>query len=368
MKRSGLVAALALAVAACGEKAQEITMVERWQVSAEPAVAIGVAEGEAPYELHRASGALRTSDGRIVVANSGSAELRIFDSAGAYLRTIGRRGSGPGEYRGTLSVYPLDGDSLVVHDGGNERFTVLDPDGSYVRVLEVAREPFPWDDWLHEGAWVSGVRNPSLRPCVAAALAMVPAPAVKPVALRRVLVDEAGRLWIRPLVSAEYRGTWRVYSMAGEPLGEVALPDGFRPFQVGEDFVLGNRTGADGGEQIQLYRIAGPATAGASAPACTLPPMEAERVPVPNLMADLRNAVVAQEMHYADHRGYAAHADSLGWASETGGILTVVARSESGWAGILATLDGGPICAISVGDVTPAGWPEGAPQCAATGG
>ena len=53
-----------------------------WQVSTEPAVSIGTLEGEEPYLLHRVQDALILPDGRIVVANSGSNELRVFDASG----------------------------------------------------------------------------------------------------------------------------------------------------------------------------------------------------------------------------------------------------------------------------------------------
>ncbi|HEU4830543.1 MAG TPA: 6-bladed beta-propeller [Gemmatimonadales bacterium] len=350
-----------LAAIGCSEGAGEIATVTEWEVSPAPVVSIGVAEGEAAYELHRASDAIALRDGRIVVANSGSSELRVFDSAGVYLKSIGRQGSGPGEFRGTITLFPHAGDSLIAYDNGNGRFSVFDPDGEYVRLLEIEAGPFPWDDWMHAGAWVSGVRDASVRPCVAAALRAIPVPDVPSPPIRRAILDEAGRLWLRPLGSAEST-SWRVYSIEGAPLGAVRLPAGFRPYHIEGGFVLGSRTGADDSEQIQLYRIAAPE--GSAIPECKLPALAADSAVPPDLGGDLRNAVVAQEVHYADHQGYASHADSLRWSSVSGAGLTIVAVSEGGWAGVLRLPDGGPMCAIAVGDVTPAGWPEGAPQCA----
>ena len=56
-----------------------------WRLSDEPLVDIGVLEGESVYQLHQVRGALRLSDGRIVVANAGTEELRYFDASGVYL-------------------------------------------------------------------------------------------------------------------------------------------------------------------------------------------------------------------------------------------------------------------------------------------
>ncbi|MCY4574961.1 MAG: hypothetical protein OXF01_19480, partial [Gemmatimonadetes bacterium] len=76
-----------------------------WRVGPEPAVTIGAAEGEEPYLLQHAIGATRLSDGRIVVADYGSMELRIFDGAsGTHLTTLGGVGEGPGEYGGLMDV------------------------------------------------------------------------------------------------------------------------------------------------------------------------------------------------------------------------------------------------------------------------
>ena len=48
-----------------------------WQVSATPTVSIGVSEGDPNYELFGVTGATRLSDGRTVVANGGSNELKV---------------------------------------------------------------------------------------------------------------------------------------------------------------------------------------------------------------------------------------------------------------------------------------------------
>ncbi|MDE2980526.1 MAG: hypothetical protein OXU74_04945 [Gemmatimonadota bacterium] len=56
-----------------------------WTIGPEPAVLIGLLEGKEPYMLHWATDATRLRDGRLVVANSGSNELRVFDADGVML-------------------------------------------------------------------------------------------------------------------------------------------------------------------------------------------------------------------------------------------------------------------------------------------
>lgn len=51
----------------------------------------------------------------------------VFGPDGHFLRVIGRRGEGPGEYRNARYVTPLPGDSLLVVDTQLQRATVLAP-------------------------------------------------------------------------------------------------------------------------------------------------------------------------------------------------------------------------------------------------
>ena len=85
-------------------------------LAAEPDLVIGVLEGAAEYQLYRVGRPVRLSDGRIAVPNSGSHEVRLFDASGRFLRSVGRLGSGPGEF-GEFSALRLcvlpDGDSAA---------------------------------------------------------------------------------------------------------------------------------------------------------------------------------------------------------------------------------------------------------------
>ncbi len=105
---------------------------EAWRLSDEPTVTIGVMEGPEEYQLYRARWALKLADGRIVVQNSGTSELRFYDSEGRYLSATGREGSGPGEFQEMGEVWQL-GDSLVVHDFGLARVSVFDSEGGFAR-------------------------------------------------------------------------------------------------------------------------------------------------------------------------------------------------------------------------------------------
>jgi hypothetical protein len=105
-------------------------------VAGEPDVSIGVVKGEAPYLFSAVSDATRQEDGTIVVANCSSGEVRWFDDEGRFIRSVGRRGQGPGEYTFLRRIFRLGGDTLGTFDGLNaNRITILAPDGDVVRTI-----------------------------------------------------------------------------------------------------------------------------------------------------------------------------------------------------------------------------------------
>lgn len=106
-----------------------------WRVAPEPSVEIGAVEGDAAYQLHRVATALRLSDGRIAVANAGSAELRYYDAAGRHVRTVGGHGEGPGEFSALAGVVRGEADTVLAFDNRLSRLTTVAPDGAVAGVL-----------------------------------------------------------------------------------------------------------------------------------------------------------------------------------------------------------------------------------------
>jgi len=149
--------AIALAAAACGDRrvASElrseewdsagIRIVENarptdgsrlgWRVDSVPSVSIGKLEGEDPYLLHEVRDAMTLFDGRIVVANRGSHELRVFDAHGVHLATWGGEGEGPGEFNSLVAVADWQGDSLIAWYSQGDRLSVFDLDGNFGRTM-----------------------------------------------------------------------------------------------------------------------------------------------------------------------------------------------------------------------------------------
>lgn len=104
-----------------------------WRIGPEPTVSIGVLEGEEPYMLYRAYDATVLSDGRIVVANTGTQELRVFDRSGTHVATWAGEGQGPGEFTDLSQIEPWPGDSIMAWFGPQLGFSVFDADGNHGR-------------------------------------------------------------------------------------------------------------------------------------------------------------------------------------------------------------------------------------------
>ena len=106
-----------------------------WVIGPEPDVTIGDIDGEDPYLFRYAWDATRMSDGRIVVADRSTSELRVFDAAGTHVATWGGLGEGPGEFpRSSLGdVEPWPGDSIVAWYSDVATISVFDSEGNFGR-------------------------------------------------------------------------------------------------------------------------------------------------------------------------------------------------------------------------------------------
>jgi hypothetical protein len=89
---------------------------QAWTVASAPDLEIGVEDGDSPYLLSRVAGAIRLDDGRIVVADGGSNQLRFYDSAGRFLTAVGRSGRGPGEFEYIRALGRCGADSIYAFD------------------------------------------------------------------------------------------------------------------------------------------------------------------------------------------------------------------------------------------------------------
>jgi hypothetical protein len=91
-----------------------------------PRVSIGVVEGDTMFELHRVVTPFLLPDGKVVIPLGGSNTIRVFSPTGAFIKSYGRAGSGPGEFRYLNSAWPR-GDTIEAADSRLERVTRILP-------------------------------------------------------------------------------------------------------------------------------------------------------------------------------------------------------------------------------------------------
>jgi hypothetical protein len=81
--------------------------------------------------------------------------IRLFGTRGQYLRTLGRQGEGPGEFR-ALDAAWCRGDSIEAYDRGLQRITRFAPDGRIAAVVSLKKLPgAPSGLGTYAGGWVT---------------------------------------------------------------------------------------------------------------------------------------------------------------------------------------------------------------------
>jgi hypothetical protein len=86
--------------------------------------------------------------GRIYVLDTFAKEVRVFERNGMFLRSLGRAGSGPGEFTAPTALHLASGGRLWVLDARSGRFSVFDTTGAYLgdvsRIGAGRTQVLPW--------------------------------------------------------------------------------------------------------------------------------------------------------------------------------------------------------------------------------
>lgn len=98
-----------------------------------PELSIGVVEGDPEYMFGRIAGLAVAEDGSIYTFDERPPELRRYDPEGRYVATLGRQGSGPGEFVRASGIALRAGGGVFTWDLGSTRLTAFDGDGRVLR-------------------------------------------------------------------------------------------------------------------------------------------------------------------------------------------------------------------------------------------
>jgi hypothetical protein len=328
---------------------------------------LGIEAGPpAELEFANITSAITLPGGSLAVANSGTSQIRYFAATGTFIRSIGRRGQGPGEFSGApLYLHARGRDTLLVYDTGNLRLTVLDAQGAVWPSSDLARADtrgVAWFPRLYPNAFLEADEAPPVRPCIdQLVLHVASGPDYPAAALLRV--DQLGYLWATPLPFTPTHPTaWRIYDLSGTLVATSTLPQGFSPFEISGRFMLGRLEDSLGVEHVVVLPFGRERTAkltcASGAPRTLRPDSAALRT----LRNAARIAILAQEAYYASHAAYADRSDVLPVPELSALRLVIVASDKRHWFGLLIDPGTGTTCATGVG-YQPPGWEEAIARC-----
>ena len=343
-----------------------------WKLSPKPLVQIGVIEGDPNYELFDARSSIRLQNGRMVVLNGGASELRMFDAKGKFLKKIGRKGNGPGEFRSPQRVYYTHRDSILVYDAYGEKEVHLDGQGGYVGGVDgapVKSDYFRRDQWVYGRFLVDGPPIAADRPVFKPALDRLPAP--PPGEYRLIRVDPWRRLWVREARrTTDATQNWSIYNGEGRPLATLATPSGFELHQIGPDFVLGrNRTDLES-EVIELWGLQGTGqrpnlayfTPAAARVYTRAEPVEVAPAILNAMRSILRHAMSQQEVHYSRAMTYTTDPSRLKLPEDGDITPHILEAGERGWSMVVVHRELEAMCVVAQG-AAPVGWTAGRVLC-----
>lgn len=160
-RRTAFAFTLAFLLAACGkEKATHssaavrdsagIAIVDNPDAGSAPEVVVDSlavltigGSGKGPdYDFGEVRAAVRMGSGQIAVADGKSSVIRFYDSTGTFIRQVGRKGQGPGEFQEIGLLWSSPGDSLLVYDLVSRRLSTFDPAGNFDHQVDLAKQGF----------------------------------------------------------------------------------------------------------------------------------------------------------------------------------------------------------------------------------
>jgi hypothetical protein len=104
-----------------------------------PVLRIGSVDGQHDA-LSQIGGLVVGPNGRIYISQPRARQIKVFDSAGRFVRTIGRDGEGPGEFRWPNQI-GWHADSLAVFDATLRRVSLFDSTGTLLRDQTIITPP-----------------------------------------------------------------------------------------------------------------------------------------------------------------------------------------------------------------------------------
>lgn len=98
-----------------------------------PELEVGAEDGSEEETFGRIGTVMGTANGGLLVHDGQAPIVRLFDGQGAFVRTLGGKGGGPGEYDHINGITRLPDDRIVLWDAAGNRLNLYSADGEFVR-------------------------------------------------------------------------------------------------------------------------------------------------------------------------------------------------------------------------------------------
>jgi len=101
-------------------------------------LSIGEETGKEEYMFSRISGISVDREERIYVLDYSEANIKVFNKNGDYLKTIGRKGQGPGEMTSPFAICITNRNEIVIQDLNNHQISFFSLEGRYLKAISTA--------------------------------------------------------------------------------------------------------------------------------------------------------------------------------------------------------------------------------------
>ena len=108
-------------------------------------ISIGEAKGKEEYMFSQIRSVAVDDEENIYILDYKEAHIKVFDKNGEFIKTIGRKGQGPGEMGRPIFIQITPQEEVMVLDPVGRRLVFFSLDGKYLRQISTARIPNPLD-------------------------------------------------------------------------------------------------------------------------------------------------------------------------------------------------------------------------------